>query len=314
MLVISSGAARTPGQPGYAGNDPSGANKNYSTGAIPGVPFPFTGCTNMPMPGPLHDSISLNLKMRVPTNAKSFSFNIKFYSFEFPGFICSTFNDLFLARMTPPPAGALPANTNNISFDSTGQPLSVNNALLDVCSPQMAGGKNFLCPAGIGELMGTGYEMHGATTWLQTTAPVTGGFDSQVTIDFGVSDAGDGILASTVLVDNFVWSANSGTLGTGNACKLGGTGTCSQCLQGASLGKGCCATQYNTCLGDAECAKIASCTGFCSGNAACIKSCYDSFLGGQKAYDTVLQCYYATVIPDPKDKGACGVACGFQSP
>ena len=100
--------------------------------------------------------------------------------------------------------------TNNITFDSKGEPLSVNNVLLDVCAPQSAGGKMFTCPAGTSELSGTGFEDHAATSWLSTTTALKGG--ETITVDFGVMDAGDGVYNSSVLVDNLRWTATQGIL------------------------------------------------------------------------------------------------------
>ena len=44
---------------------------------------------------------------------------------------------------------------------------------------------------------------HGATRWLTVTAPVTPG--EQIILRLTVWDEGDGILDSTVLLDNFKW-------------------------------------------------------------------------------------------------------------
>ena len=99
-----------------------------------------------------------------------------------------------------------------ITFDSMKNPVSVNNAFLEICAPGSHGGKNFSCPGGTGDLNGTGFEGHAATQWLQTTANVTPG--SLITLQFGAFDSGDGILDSTALVDDFAWSATPG-MGTG---------------------------------------------------------------------------------------------------
>src|SRR5205085_9640837 len=43
------------------------------------------------------DAIALELVVRAPTNAKSFSFDFDFYTFEYTEFVCSEFNDAFVA-------------------------------------------------------------------------------------------------------------------------------------------------------------------------------------------------------------------------
>ena len=143
------------------------------------------------------------MNLKAPTNAQGFSFQVKFYSDEYPGFICSNYNDLFLAAMNPAPVGSAPVDTGNITFDANGEPLSVNNALFAVCDG---------CAAGTDELLDTGFDDAGGTTWLTTSVPIEGGDEFQ--IDFGVMDAGDGILKSTVVLDNFNWDAKSGQIVT----------------------------------------------------------------------------------------------------
>src|SRR5262249_1904022 len=128
------------------------------------------------------------------------------FTFEWPGYICSQYNDFFLAILSPIPMGQ---PDGNISFDSMGNPVSVNNAFLEVCgcegnppSPCFAGGKVFPCALGDTDLIGTGFgfdtnfgEDHGSTGWLQTKAPVPPG--SEITIRWAVHDSGDGSLDTT---------------------------------------------------------------------------------------------------------------------
>ena len=74
------------------------------------------------------------------------------------------------------------------------------------------------CAAGPSELGGTGFSdtgetqcngsnvnatLGGATGWLTTQAPITGG--ETFTLDFMIWDAGDGYLDSSVLIDHFQW-------------------------------------------------------------------------------------------------------------
>lgn len=204
MLYLSNGVARRPGDPDAPMNQ-SGGDKGYSCAYPNGVPFTSAACKNNPQTGLPHDSIMLRLKLKAPSNAKGVQFNVKFYSAEYPQFVCSQYNDLFLAMMSPAPMGAKPPNTGNITFDSKGEPLSVNNAFFDVCTN---------CAAGTAQLMGTGFDnpVAGGTQWLMTTAPVGAG--STFTIDFAVMDAGDGVQASAVLLDNLGWDAKSGILKT----------------------------------------------------------------------------------------------------
>jgi hypothetical protein len=207
MLVISSGNARTPGQPDPCGSQSCGDN---GTGqAPPGFPQDVPGCSG---DTDINDDIGLEVRLRAPTNANGYSFEFDFYSFEFPEWVCTSFNDQFIALVDPPPMGSI---NGNISFDSQANPVSVNIAFFEVCTPDSAY-PQFPCALGAGELGGTGFDAWddaGATSWLVTTAPVDPG--SEFTIRFAIWDTGDTAWDSTTLIDNFTWLADAGTqLGT----------------------------------------------------------------------------------------------------
>lgn len=208
MFSVSSGTARQPSDPGYS--SPGGFNKGYSSGNPPGFPLESPACKGVKTGSP-QDAVALRLTLKVPTNAKSFSFKFRFFTYEYPAYICSEYNDFFAVLMNPPPADVNPTN-KNITFDSQKNPVSVNNAFLEVCSPGSHGGKSFSCPYGTGDLNGTGFEGHGGTAWLQTQAEVTPG--STITLTFGAYDSGDHILDSTGIIDDFVWSAEPAKGGT----------------------------------------------------------------------------------------------------
>jgi hypothetical protein len=203
MLALSSGCARAPNQPGACADSPDGHDKRYTTGTPKGYPKESKACL-LAFSGEAHDGVGLELVLRVPTNARSFTVQENFFTFEFPTFICTEFNDFFVAMMSPKVAG-LP--DGNIAFDQDNNPISVNNSLLQVCTPQVAGGKNFKCPLGPTSLTGTGFDGHAATGWLQTQAPVKPG--DEITLVFTIWDSGDGVLDSTVLLDRFAWSAEA---------------------------------------------------------------------------------------------------------
>jgi hypothetical protein len=222
LLAISSGHARTSSQPGSCGSDECDAN----AGGNPPPGFPLDN-PNCPMTQGINDDVALKLKIRAPTNATGFSFNFKFYSFEYPEWVCDMYNDQFIALVTPPPQGSL---NGDISFDSTHHPVSVNLAFFDVCDPNNEGEfavncqiDNFggvcpspphpYCPLGTMELLGTGFDLWnpdgnfgGATRWLTSQAPIKGG--EEFTIMFAMWDATDQAYDSTTLIDNFQWIAN----------------------------------------------------------------------------------------------------------
>ena len=215
MLGLSSGSARQPTDPGY--QDVGGFDKGYIGTPPMGFPKESPACPGS-ITGEPHDVAGLEVTIRVPSNAHGFSFDFDFYTYEWPGYVCSTFNDFFVALLSPIPPNQL---DGNISFDSQGNPVSVNNAFLEVCgclgnppAPCLAGGKSFTCPLGDTSLIGTGFgfdtafQDHGSTEWLQTKAPVDPG--TEMTLRWAVYDSGDGILDTTTLVDNFQWIAQAG--------------------------------------------------------------------------------------------------------
>lgn len=202
LLGLSSGTARQPIDPGF--QSPGGYSRGYTTAHPEGFPKESAACPGVTTGTP-YDGVGLEVELQVPEWAEGLSFDFTFYTFEWPGYICSVYNDFFVALLDPIPEGQA---DGNISFDAQGNPISVNNALLAACGcaagpPCSAGGKVFDCPAGTAELEGTGFESHAATGWLTTTAPVEPG--STVRLRLAVYDSGDGILDSTALIDNFHW-------------------------------------------------------------------------------------------------------------
>jgi hypothetical protein len=211
MLGLSSGTARAPGMPGWqspemadmatTGTTPSGFPKDSP--ACPGVQTSADTTAFNPA--------ALELVIKAPKNANTMKFDFDFYTYEFPQYVCTIYNDFFVALVSPAPTNA---QDGNISFDSQGNSVSVNNGFLEVCPAQTAGGKNFPCALGTAQLQGTGFDElqrlgpHAATGWLNTQAPIAPG--QEFTIRFAIWDMGDPILDSTVLVDNFGWDLGEG--------------------------------------------------------------------------------------------------------
>ncbi|AKT39245.1 choice-of-anchor L domain-containing protein [Chondromyces crocatus] len=203
LLALSSGTARQPSDNGY--RSPMGYDKGYSTPAPPGYPKESPACPGV-VTGTPYDSAALRVVVRTPTNSKSLRFKLNFYTYEFPEYVCDEYNDFFVAMLTPQLANTPDAN---ISFDGQGNTISVNAGFLQVCHPQFAGGRNFPCPLGPGQLAGTGFDFvnnSAATGWLQTTAPIENP-GQEITLLFTIWDSGDGVLDSTVLLDDFAFEA-----------------------------------------------------------------------------------------------------------
>lgn len=189
-------------------------NDRTVTGQLPdGFPKAAEGCDQG---RGISDLVVLKLKLKAPADAGGFKFDFNFHSSEWPAWICTQFNDGFLAYLTSK------GKTGNISFDSKGNAVSVNNAFFDRCTPSVKMGcegdneTTSTCPSGDSELAGTGFGLKanacgsgkkatqgGATGWLSSSAPVTAG--EEFTLELAIWDTGDGDLDSSVLLDNFRW-------------------------------------------------------------------------------------------------------------
>ncbi len=179
-----------------------------------------------------NDMTEYKLTLKVPQNAKSFSFQFNFFSAEYPEYVCTRFNDRFIAVLESKgldpsklPAGQCLTGTAtptcNVSYDDKGQPVTVNNGFFDVCRDASGSGPpawtNDCSKEDVATLLAmTGYEkpdssagagqvVGGATGWLTTKAPVVPG--ETITLRFIVFDEGDHILDSAVAIDNFKWDA-----------------------------------------------------------------------------------------------------------
>ncbi|MEZ4226607.1 MAG: choice-of-anchor L domain-containing protein [Polyangiaceae bacterium] len=213
MAVFSSGTARDSNDPGYV--NPSGQVASYNAGtfATPPAGFPknAAGCPNG---SAARDSCGYKLQIRAPTNAQSFAFDFNFFSTEYSEWICTAYNDSFIALYY----GALnPFADKNISFDAANNPVSVNVGFFSIPTSPTQTSHPLLDGTGFsGYCNNYGYSPSGmcggATNWLTTTAPVSPG--EVITLHFSIWDTGDNIWDSTVLIDNFRWSSQTATIQT----------------------------------------------------------------------------------------------------
>lgn len=209
LLALATGVARAPGQKGFksgVGQNDDFGGSGWTSSPPDGYPKASSRCPGVGTGGTANDGAGLRVKIRVPSNAKSFSFQQFFFTYEFPAFICQRYNDFYVAMLDPIPTG-LP--DGNIAFDQDGNAISVNNSFLQVCEPGRH--NDFDCPLGPDLLEGTGFhndggngKSNGGTGWLTTTAPVEPG--SEITLLFTLWNQGDHFRDSTVLIDDFKWS------------------------------------------------------------------------------------------------------------
>jgi hypothetical protein len=190
-------------------------------GDVPsGFPKTSTGCATLS--SEVNDVIDVKVQIKVPANAKGFAFDFNFWSGEWPDYVCTEFNDSFIAYLTS--AAFNGGKADNISFDTKGNPISVDNDFFEACTPGVQTGCSgapttgtSTCTLGEAQLAGTGFGQDspegtycdkpstagGATSWLTSTAPAQAG--ETISLEFIIWDTGDESYDSTVLLDNWVW-------------------------------------------------------------------------------------------------------------
>ncbi len=149
---------------------------------------------------PSLDAVALTVTFTTDATIDGLSFKFIFGSEEFPEWVGSPFNDAFAAFL----------NGSNISFDSDGNLISVNNNFF-----QINNNLNFDPghPALVGKTEANlPLEYDGLTTYLVTSKALTPGTH---TLKFVVADASDSILDSAVFLSDFKFALEGGTEGTG---------------------------------------------------------------------------------------------------
>ena len=134
-----------------------------------------------------YDYQELRFTAVVPEGAESFSFDLAFFTKEYPIWQDQPYNDMFIGWLES-------TNwTGNISFDQQGKALSLNAAFLELYDD---GGD-------LPEFAGTCMRYSAGTKWLTTTADVVPG--ETIELVLAIFDLDDVNWDSFVLVDNFQW-------------------------------------------------------------------------------------------------------------
>ena len=122
----------------------------------------------------------------MPAGAFGFAIDYNYHSMDYPQWICTQFGDGFAILVERN------GTNTSVSLDSMGNPVTSNAAFFAVTSNSNAD-----------QLVGTGFEANGATGWLSSAVPALPG--EVITLRVYIWDSGDGIIDSTVLLDNFRW-------------------------------------------------------------------------------------------------------------
>ena len=196
---------------------------------------PNCGDPTLGPPNEANDSVMLYLRLRAPTNAKAFSFNSYFFSAEYPEYVCTDFNDQFIALVDTPGGTPQPIpnpTDKNLLVHSDGAdkwPIGINVAagtdLFAVCNQgdipnqcQTSQIDPLSCQFGVGDLAGTGFEdsggciIGGGTFWLTTAGNIIPG--DIVELRIVIWDVGDTAFDSLAILDGFSWLASATLPGT----------------------------------------------------------------------------------------------------
>jgi hypothetical protein len=212
MAYISTGIAADKSSSSFV--EPQQGTDLMKTGTNP-LPN-LMGASNCGQGGAVtavQDYTELDIQLHAPTNAQSLSFDFQFFSAEYPEFVCTNYNDEFLAILQSSQSYPQPTN---VSFDMKMNPITVNSGFFTICQNGMTP-QTMNCTMPVSAIAGTGYDdddgsgepMGGSTGWLTTTAPVKPGED--ITLKFVIFDEGDGIYDSAALIDHISWGATSVT-------------------------------------------------------------------------------------------------------
>ena len=239
MVVLSSGAAAD------TFDDASPGPQAYQDGLVVGTSAPFPadwlaanggnlpnspGCTE-PDGASANDPVMLRLRVRVPTNANSFTVRMFFFSSEYPEYVCTAFNDFFVTLVGTTDLGN-PADGNIAVYDDgmVLHPVGVNildaaPGLFTECTDgqisQCGTSSNYTGCTSVAGLAGTGFDTTGTTNfscgyggaygggtgWLEMSGNVTPG--EIMDIRFAIWDTSDGLFDSTVLLDAWEWSVQA---------------------------------------------------------------------------------------------------------
>jgi hypothetical protein len=245
MVVLSTGAAAGKGHtnPGFQAFQ-DGANTNTSSAAPadwliangnrfpnpPGCPEPASLMANNP--------VMLTLRIRTPAFANSFRVSAKYFTSEYPEWVCSPYNDLFVALLDSAYAGPNPNPTdkNIATYSASRIPLSAHLTGVGLFTQCLSGptgcaqgaiagtnpfgtglsgiagtGMDDTPPAGPNASCGTNNKVGGGTDWLVMRGNVVPG--EIITLRFAIWDTSDSLYDSLVLLDNFQWLSQTITPG-----------------------------------------------------------------------------------------------------
>lgn len=156
-----------------------------------------TGLTGLNSPAG-QDMVQLRVVLTPPAGAQCLGFDFAFFSEEFPEYVGTAFNDVFLAELGGSNftmSGTNVTAPRNFAVDPVGSLISVNNLF--------------------GVTSGTKSTYDGGTSVLRALAPLPATAFPTVELVLSILDVGDSVFDSAVMLDNFRFSTS--------ACSSGAT-------------------------------------------------------------------------------------------
>lgn len=197
VLLVSQDQAQNGGNSNPDGIDYPApiSDADGSNGGAGGTPF--VGCDGM---GDCADSLSgltiaslndgawMSFATVVPESTIGYLFDFAYMSAEYPAYVNTQFNDIFVVWV------ASEGFTGNAAITQGGAPFTVTELFDD---------GSFDILENDPRLADTGYEQHGATSWKSIRGAAEPGELLQLT--FFLADVADSGFATQVLIDNFRW-------------------------------------------------------------------------------------------------------------
>jgi hypothetical protein len=189
LLALSSGTARSTTQAGYSAE----LDKGYVVTPPAGFPKNQASCPAPSSNG--YDGIGLAVTLVVPQGVRFMTFDYAFFTHDYPDWVCTTSVDQVAALVTGI-AGS--SAVENVLLDAAGNPMLASPTALMACSASTG----YACPLGTAPLAQTG--MTASSGWMTTASLAVTPGDTIEAI-FTVWDTLDGIIDSSLLLDDFTW-------------------------------------------------------------------------------------------------------------
>ena len=156
-----------------------------------------------PGPGDLYDRAVLKLTLRVPPGMHYISYDLQFFSMEYPDYVGTIYNDKVIVTVDSPSKGVTTYNFSVNSGDFVFESPDIPGTGFDLYSIDRYTGQP-VDPSGVSWVTRTPHERKysdaGASALITRSHPVSP--NENITITFDISDEGDNQFDSAIFIDN----------------------------------------------------------------------------------------------------------------